>query len=168
MRSQGFRRSQQRGQVRCHRELHKTRARHQHSEHKFPVWRYKPLTPSSFPTMMRGKRSKAQGKGTFNPEDDKHVKHSKLGVWDFYQERRPELARIPGAAKAEPYLEMYQSLPFVWKMLKELGQIKSCWILLSLYLLIVLLASLVPAVSLWYSGQLLKIVCQPMSLKGCT
>lgn len=119
--------------------------------------------------MYRGRRSIKTGKGgAFNPEDAKHVKHTKLGVWDFYQERRLEFARIPGAAKAEPYLEMYQSLPFVWRMLKELGQIKSCWILLSLYLLIVFLASLVPAVSLWYSGQLLKIVRQHISSKTNT
>jgi hypothetical protein len=116
--------------------------------------------------MFRGRRSRGQGKGTFNPEDAKHVKHTKLGVWDFYQERRPELARIPGAVKAEAYLEMYQSLPFLWRMLKELGHIKNCWILLFLYLLIVILASLVPAVSLWYSGQLLKIVRQTLSFTG--
>lgn len=113
--------------------------------------------------MPRGIRSRGSGKGTFNPEDAKHVKHTKLGVWDLYQEKRPELAHIPGAANAEPYLEMYHSLPFVWRMLKELGQIRRCWVLLFLYLLIVSLASLVPAVSLWYSGQLLKIVRRSMS-----
>jgi hypothetical protein len=107
---------------------------------------------------MYRRRRAASGKGTFNPEDAKHVKHTKLGVWDFYEEKRRNLTHIPGAANAEPYLEMYQCLPFVWRMLKEIGQIKSCWILLSLYLLVEFFASLVPAVSLWYSGQLLKIV----------
>src|ERR1700722_6541326 len=109
--------------------------------------------------MTRG-RSRALGKDNFDPDDTNHVKHTKLGVWDLYEEKQPELARIPGAAGVEQYLEMYQSLPFVWRMLKDLGQIKNCWIMLFFYLLVVLLASLVPAVSLWYSGQLLKIVRQ--------
>jgi hypothetical protein len=126
-----------------------------------------PTIPSITP-MRRVKHSRGSSKGTFNPDDAQHVKHTKFGVWDFYQERS-KLAHIPGAAKAEPYLEMYQeiyqSLPFVWRMLKELGQIRSCWTMLFIYLLVVLLASLVPAVSLWYSGQLLKIVRQHISLK---
>jgi hypothetical protein len=121
---------------------------------------------SSTIIMFRKRNLRRQGKGVFNPDDSKNVRHTKFGVWDFYQERQPELARIPGAAKVQPYLEIYQSLPFVWRMLKELGQIKSCWTLLSLYLLIVFLASLVPALSLWYSGQLLKIVRLTLFLKG--
>lgn len=104
---------------------------------------------------FRGKRA---GKGTFDPEDAKHVKHTKLGVWDLYEEKSPTLARIPGGSRAESYLEMYQSLPFVWRMLKDIGSIRSCWIMLGIYAIMVVLGSLVPALSLWYSGQLLKIV----------
>lgn len=104
------------------------------------------------------RRRRQLGKGTFDPEDIKHVDHTKLGVWDFYQERKPRLERIPGASRAESYLEMYQSIPYVYRMIKDIGSIRSCWIMLSTYFLLVVLESLIPALSLWYSGQLLKIV----------
>lgn len=107
---------------------------------------------------MPRRRAPRPGKGTFNPDDAKHVKHNKLGVWDLYQEKNTKLARIPGASGAESYLEMYQSLPFVWRMFKDIGSIRSCWAMLFIYVVMVVIGSLVPAVSLWYSGQLLKIV----------
>ncbi|KNZ80019.1 Toxin RTX-I translocation ATP-binding protein [Termitomyces sp. J132] len=43
-------------------------------------------------------------------------------------------------------------------MLKDVGSIRACWFHLALYLIVECIASLVPAVSLWYSAQLLKIV----------
>ncbi|KZP30394.1 P-loop containing nucleoside triphosphate hydrolase protein [Athelia psychrophila] len=112
--------------------------------------------------MGRGGRGRGpkpgKGKGTFNPEDETHVKHTKLGVWDLYKETQPELQNIPGSSRLEPYLEMYQSMPFVWKMIQDIGSIRSCWVMLATYLVFVVLAALIPAVSLWYSGQLLRIV----------
>lgn len=118
--------------------------------------------------MSRRKHSRNQaitpGKGTFNPEDENYVKHTKMGVWDLYQETRPELAYIPGASRVESYLEMYQSLPFVWKMMKDIGGIRSCWVMLTAYLSFSIMSALVPAVSLWYSGQLLKNCMSPQCL----
>ena len=119
---------------------------------------------------MRGGKGRFRGnrarEGTFDPEDAKHVKHTKLGVWDLYQEKAPNLARIPGATRAELYLEMCQSFPFVWRMLKDIGRIRSCWFMLGIYTSMVVLGSLVPALSLWYSGQLLKIV-SPHFIMSC-
>ena len=88
----------------------------------------------------------------FDTEDSKNVKHSRLGVWDLYEEKHPELARIPGASKAESYLEIAQSLPYVLRMIKDLGNIENCWLLLSLYLFVIILSSLIPAVALWYTS----------------
>ena len=85
----------------------------------------------------------------FDTEDSKRVKHSRLGVWDLYEERHPELSRIPGASRAESYLEIAQSLPYVWRMIRDIGCIKNCWLLLSLYLFVTILSALVPAVALW-------------------
>lgn len=121
--------------------------------------------------MPRGGRGKfgprpGRGKGTFNPEDDKHVKHTKLGVWDLYKEVQPELKSIPGSSRLEPYLEMYQSLPFVWRMIQDIGSIRSCWVMLVTYLVLTILSALIPAVSLWYSGQLLRIVCDIRAFWG--
>ncbi|KAJ4473834.1 P-loop containing nucleoside triphosphate hydrolase protein [Lentinula aciculospora] len=100
-------------------------------------------------------------KGKFDPNDEKQVKHTKIGkVWELYEERQPELAKIPFSSKLnlERYLGLYDSLPSVWRMLKDIGSIRACWLYLSLYLVVQLVLSLIPAVQLWYSGQLLKIV----------
>ncbi|KAJ3986368.1 P-loop containing nucleoside triphosphate hydrolase protein [Lentinula detonsa] len=115
--------------------------------------------------MPRGPRHKGgidtNRKGKFDPNDENQVKHTKIGkVWDLYQERQPELAKVPFSARLnlERYLGLYDSLPFVWRMLKDIGSIRACWLYLGLYLAVQLALSLIPAVELWYSGQLLKIV----------
>jgi hypothetical protein len=94
----------------------------------------------------------------FDTEDSKNVKHSRLGVWDLYEEKHPKLSRIPGASRAESYLEIAQSLPYVWRMIKDIGGINNCWLLLSLYLFVIILGSLVPAVALWYSSLIVFAV----------
>lgn len=101
------------------------------------------------PRGFRKQKPSASRKGKFDPLDAKHVKHSQVGVWDLYEEIQPELARIPGSSRLEPYLEMAGSMPYVWRMLKDIGSIRACWFLLGLYLMIECAASLLPAVSLW-------------------
>ncbi|KAG6831639.1 hypothetical protein H0H92_008716 [Tricholoma furcatifolium] len=109
--------------------------------------------------MPRGSRKKrSTRKGTFDPNDTKNVKHSQIGVWDLYEEIQPELSHLPGSSRLEPYLELAQNLPYVWRMLKDIGSIRACWFHLALYLLIQCTLSLIPAVSLWYSAQLLNVV----------
>ncbi|KAG5646916.1 hypothetical protein DXG03_001992 [Asterophora parasitica] len=107
---------------------------------------------------MKRKSKATTRKGTFDPLNPKNVKHTRIGVWDMYEEVQPELAHIPGGSRLEPYLEMAQGIPYVWRMLKDVGSIRACWFLLGTYLAIECAASLVPAVSLWYSAQLLDIV----------
>jgi len=88
-------------------------------------------------------------KGKFDPADGKNVKHTHIGVWDLYEEIQPELSQIPGSARFETYFEMMNSLPYVWRMIKDIGTIRACWSLLVFYLVVELVAALVPAVSLW-------------------
>ncbi|KAE9391323.1 P-loop containing nucleoside triphosphate hydrolase protein [Gymnopus androsaceus JB14] len=100
-------------------------------------------------------------KGKFDPADEKHVKHTNIGkVWELYEEREPELSKIPFSSRLnlERYLGIYDSFPFVWRMLTDIGSIRACWLYLALYLAIQFALSLIPAVQLWYSGQLLTIV----------
>ncbi|EKM60432.1 uncharacterized protein PHACADRAFT_109893 [Phanerochaete carnosa HHB-10118-sp] len=97
-------------------------------------------------------------KGVFNPEDTKRVKHTRIGVWDLYEEKIPELERVPGLSRLERFLTLKQTLPYVWRMVKDIGSIRSCWLLLTLYLILDLVGALVPAAVLWYKGQLLTIV----------
>lgn len=108
---------------------------------------------------MRRSRRVTSRSGTFDPEDVKRVSHTRLGVWDLYEERAQVLGlRIPGTSRLEHYLGVSQSLPYVWKMLKDISGIQNCWLLLLLYLTVEFIKALLPATSLWYSGQLLGIV----------
>ncbi|KAI5120220.1 hypothetical protein M0805_000035 [Coniferiporia weirii] len=108
--------------------------------------------------MRTRRRQWTSSKGAFDPDDARRVKHSKLGVWDLYEEIAPELKNVPGAARLEQLNDIKQSAPYVWRMLKDLGGLKSCWFLLAVYITVTAILSLLPAVALWYSGQMLKIV----------
>ena len=107
---------------------------------------------------MRKRRTFTSSKGTFNPDDAQRVKHTKLGVWDLYEETTPELKHVPGAAKLEQLNEMKQSIPYIWRMLKDLGSLKHCWLVLAHYISCTIILALLPAITLWYSGQMLQIV----------
>ncbi|KAH7884022.1 P-loop containing nucleoside triphosphate hydrolase protein [Phlebopus sp. FC_14] len=96
---------------------------------------------------MGGRKRKPLARsGVFDPGDAKRIKHTRIGVWDLYEERQTDL-RIPGTSRLETYAQMIQGLP-----------IRRCLILMILYLVVEVIASLIPAVSLWYSGQLLQLV----------
>ncbi|KZT68754.1 P-loop containing nucleoside triphosphate hydrolase protein [Daedalea quercina L-15889] len=96
---------------------------------------------------------------TFDPEDSKRVKHTRIGVWDLYEEKQPIFGwDIPGTSTLEYYLEITRSLPYVWQMLKDMSSIQNCWIFATLYVIVGLALSVIPAASLWYSGQLLTII----------
>ncbi|PIL33930.1 ATP-binding cassette transporter [Ganoderma sinense ZZ0214-1] len=97
-------------------------------------------------------------KGTFDPTDTRHVKHTKLEVWDFYEEREPKLARIPGSSSLEKYMDLLEGLPYVWRMVKDVLAIPTCAVLLLLYAVGQLGQAIFPALGLWYQGQLLNIV----------
>ncbi|KAJ6573835.1 P-loop containing nucleoside triphosphate hydrolase protein [Mycena vulgaris] len=99
--------------------------------------------------------------GTFNPEDVQNVRHTKLGIWDLYEQIEPKLKMVPWSlrAKMETYHEMKGSFPYVVRMYKDIGSIgRTCYLLFGGYVLITVLLALIPAIELWYSGLLLKIV----------
>ncbi|KAI0045399.1 P-loop containing nucleoside triphosphate hydrolase protein [Auriscalpium vulgare] len=105
---------------------------------------------------MRGGRNRSSRKGpAFDPDDD-HVEHRHLGVWDLYIQREPRLSRLPASWKLEEYAEIINDLPYLWRTLHDVRAI--CGHLLVLYLVVQIAISLLPALNLWYSGQLLKIV----------
>ncbi|XP_006454827.1 hypothetical protein AGABI2DRAFT_182792 [Agaricus bisporus var. bisporus H97] len=96
-------------------------------------------------------------KTVFDPDDKGRVKHSTIGVWDLYEEVAPRLA-LRGWPTFQPVLDVVENLPYVWRMLIDVASIRECNYLLFAYLVIELTMSLLPALSLWYSGQLLYIV----------
>jgi ABC-type multidrug transport system fused ATPase/permease subunit len=77
------------------------------------------------------------------------IHHSNFGVWDLYQEEKHSFSQKT---------HFYHALPFLYKMIKDILSIPSCSFYLSAYLCVELFSSLLPAISLWFSGQLLSIV----------
>lgn len=108
-----------------------------------------------------GRRRHSRRKGVFDPDDATRIKHTRLGVWDLYEEKAPEMVHIPGAWNWERYLEVRRDLPYVWTMLADIGRIRSCWSLLFYYAVVETVSALLPAVNLWcVTARLLKHASQ--------
>ncbi|KAJ3574984.1 hypothetical protein NP233_g1402 [Leucocoprinus birnbaumii] len=105
----------------------------------------------------RRRQQVSMRKGTFDPEDKSRVKHSRIGVWDLYEEITPRLSLV-GWPTLQPLFDIIENLPYVWRMLVDVTSIRECNLLLVAYLFVELILALLPALSLWYSGQLLHIV----------
>ncbi|KAJ7222600.1 P-loop containing nucleoside triphosphate hydrolase protein [Mycena pura] len=105
-----------------------------------------------------------QPEGTFDPEDTSKVRHTKIGVWDLYEQIEPSFKLVPGflQAKLEKYHEMKGSFPYVWRMLTEVASIRACWWLFAGYFQALTLKDFslrIDAEQIYrYSGQLLNIV----------
>ena len=98
----------------------------------------------------RGQRTRRGPKhGSFDPYDANTVKHTRLGVWDLYEQVDPGIIRLPGVSELGRRLEILNDLPYVWRMLKDVASIKSCWLYFLVYCIVELLSSLLPAVTLW-------------------
>jgi hypothetical protein len=95
---------------------------------------------------------------SFNPDDSSNVEHTKVGVWDLYEDVATKKMYIPFLSNLETLWESSDSLPYVWRMLKDISNINGCMFYLSLYLALELGLSLLPALTVWYSGQLLQVV----------
>ncbi|KAI5989752.1 P-loop containing nucleoside triphosphate hydrolase protein [Pisolithus albus] len=80
-----------------------------------------------------------------------------MGVWDFYEERAYN-APIPYSSRLETYAQLFEGIPFAWRMLKDICSVRRCLSLICCYVLVEVARSLIPAVSLWYSGQLILLV----------
>ncbi|KAG2743753.1 P-loop containing nucleoside triphosphate hydrolase protein [Suillus brevipes Sb2] len=92
-----------------------------------------------------------------DPRDTRRFKHTRIGVWDFYEERRTEYY-IPGSSIRERWGQITESMPYVVQMLRDVLSIRRSWLFLSVFFIVEVLISLIPAISLWYSGQLLRLV----------
>lgn len=108
------------------------------------------LLPTTISDMGRrwGKRSGKQG--VFDPNNADRIKHTRMGVWDVYEEKNPDLPDIPiGAQYWERFLEIKRDLPYVWTMIKDISSLRDCWSLLVMYTFWEVVGALLPAVSLW-------------------
>ncbi|KAI9062254.1 P-loop containing nucleoside triphosphate hydrolase protein [Trametes sanguinea] len=99
-----------------------------------------------------------RGKGTFDPNDTSRVKHTRLGVWDVYEDQSSRISALPGWWTVEKYAEVVNCLPYVWRMLKDILSIPACAFLFGIFCVTQGSVALVPALALWYQGQLLQIM----------
>src|SRR6266581_9495246 len=70
----------------------------------------------------------------FEPRKGKVLEHTKVGVWDLYQERDQLLSYLPTSWKIDAYTEMWNDLPYLWKAIRDLASV--AWPMLSLYLVL--------------------------------
>ena len=103
----------------------------------------------------RGPSQFTDKKGTFDPHNASSVKHTRLGVWDLYEEFEPGLVRVPGASRLEKYMDILECTPYVWRMVRDVLSIPSCAVLCVLHALINLGMAVVPALGLWYAFNLI-------------
>ena len=88
--------------------------------------------------------------GNSNPRDATTLKYTRLGVWDLYEQVDPSAAQFPGVYGLAYRLKILDDLPYVWRMVKDVASIKSCWFYFIVYCIVELLSSLLPAVALWF------------------
>jgi hypothetical protein len=105
-----------------------------------------PPLPSSMKKNRR--RPKRRNGSTFDPQDQSLVEHRKLGVWDLYVERDPNLSYFPTSWRIEKYTGLLNDLPYLSRTIRDVGAV--AWPLLFLYVATTLVKSLSPALNLWY------------------
>ena len=84
--------------------------------------------------------------------DPSLFEHTKLGVWDLYREvKRTRLLRhLLTLWKIEEYAQIRKDIPYLWRTLRDMSTVALP--LLSLHMVIAVVASLIPALSLWCVG----------------
>ncbi|KAG2132773.1 P-loop containing nucleoside triphosphate hydrolase protein [Suillus clintonianus] len=103
--------------------------------------------------------------GEFDHNDARRFKHTRIGIWDLYEGRKSDLPRVPASSISKTYAQIIESAPYLVRMLKDVLSIRGCSVLFPAYLVVEVLTSLIPAVSLWYSGQLLRLVESAMETR---
>jgi hypothetical protein len=76
--------------------------------------------------------------------------HTKLGVWDLYVKRTRLLRYLPTSRKIEEYAQIWKDIQYLWRTLSDMSTVALP--LLLLYMLITVVGSLIPALSLWCMG----------------
>lgn len=82
-----------------------------------------------------------------DPQDTRRFKHTRIGVWDLYEERWSYY--IPGSSIRKSCGQIIESTPYVVQMLRDVLSIRRSWLFLSAFFIVEVLISLIPAISLW-------------------
>ncbi|KAG2345400.1 hypothetical protein BDR05DRAFT_998534 [Suillus weaverae] len=95
--------------------------------------------------------------GKVDPQDARRVRHTRIGVWDLYEDLQTDFSRKMGLSRSKTYAQLVQTMPYIARMFKDILSIRRARMLLPAFLAVEVLESLLPAISLWYSGQLLHL-----------
>jgi len=99
--------------------------------------------------------SAAKTTDEFNVGHSNPVRHRRIGVWDYFEQRRPSARGFPGLHWVA---DIRHTLPYVWQMVKDLASLEHCRILFLVYFLSEWFLSMVPAFQLANQGQMLDVV----------
>ncbi|KIJ45081.1 hypothetical protein M422DRAFT_251278 [Sphaerobolus stellatus SS14] len=91
----------------------------------------------------------------FNPDAD-YVRHTRIGVWDFYEDLRHASSVGKSWKIVERFEETLVSLPYVTRTIRTILSLS--FPVMALYCMATLVTSLMPAAAIHYSGQLLFVV----------
>lgn len=102
-----------------------------------------------------------------DPDDRSIMRHSKVGPWDLYEDisGTRKVFGIPFLSKARAVMEAYKGYPVIKRMVQDILSITGCWPYFVLWFIVKLLLAFMPAINLWYSGQLLQMVSQVGSIE---
>lgn len=103
---------------------------------------------------------KEKEKMLFDPDDKTRVKSYEFGVWSVWQDisGSSRVFSLPFLSKAKVLMKAYEGRPYLEKMMADVSAIEGCWHDLVLWLLLSFVHAFIPAASLWYTSQLLKVV----------
>ncbi|KAG2364742.1 hypothetical protein BDR07DRAFT_764227 [Suillus spraguei] len=97
---------------------------------------------------------------TLDLQPDDNIRRTRIGVWDIYEYPQPEFLYQTISSIRWRYTqitEIAQTIPYIARMFKDIFSIRRARMLLPAFLAVEVLESLLPAISLWYSGKLLHL-----------
>jgi hypothetical protein len=112
--------------------------------------------PSKADDNSKGQRG---DRPAFEPRKGKVIQHTKIGVWDLYQERDRLLSYFPTSLKLDAYAEMWNDLPYLWRTIGDLFSV--AWPMMTLYLFLTIVQAVLPALTLWCVRLLLPTTTTP-------
>lgn len=81
-----------------------------------------------------------------------YIKHTKIGVWDFYEEKTPWSwsSLLLTSHLQEAYHEITSCLPYALQLSKDIWNIDGCAVNLFLYMFLKIACGMLPATNTWW------------------
>lgn len=96
----------------------------------------------------------------FDPDDTTLVRQTQVGVWHLYDDisGSKRIFSLPLLSRGKILVEAYNGGPYMARMLRDISGIEGCKPFFFGWLFVKLCLAFIPAISLWYTGQLLRMV----------